>query len=125
MFTFFKAQVASLTASIVDYSLTIVGVELFGLWYVLSSIIGTVIGAITNFSIGRSWVFQSKQQGVPVQAVRYIVVWLGYLVLTTSSLYAITHFLKINYIISKLMVTLVLAVIYNYPLQKKFVFKKH
>ena len=35
MYTFAKAQIASFVASIVDYFITILCVELFGFWYVV------------------------------------------------------------------------------------------
>jgi putative flippase GtrA len=123
MFTFFKAQLASLTASIVDYCCTIIGTEILGFWYGWASAIGTIIGGLTNFSMGRRWAFRSIDNEIPVQMFRYILVWTGYLLLTTSGVFLLTHFWKINYLFSKLIVSLVLAVSYNYPLQKRFVFK--
>ena len=122
MITFLKAQVASFVASMVDYLFTILGVEVFGFWYLWASGLGTVIGGITNFTIGRRWVFDAKEDPAPSQLLRYSLVWLGYFVLTTLGVYLFTHFLNINYIISKVAVSILMAIFYNYPLQKKFVF---
>lgn len=123
MITFAKAQLASLIASIVDYWCTIIAVELFGIWYVWASAIGTMIGGVTNFSLGRNWVFRSKDKTRQVQLLRYTMVWTGYLVLTTFGVFLLTHYTHINYIVSKAMVSLLMAISYNYPLQKKFVFR--
>lgn len=123
MITFAKAQLASLIASIVDYWCTIICVEFIGVWYVWASAIGTVAGGITNFSLGRNWVFKSREKTRGTQLFRYFVVWCGYLVLTTFGVFLLTHFVHVNYIVSKLLVSLVMAVSYNYPLQKRFVFK--
>jgi putative flippase GtrA len=123
MITFAKAQLASLIASIVDYWCTIIAVELFGVWYVWASAIGTMIGGITNFSLGRNWVFRNKEKARQVQLFRYTMVWTGYLILTTFGVFLLTHYAHVNYIISKATVSLLMAISYNYPLQKKFVFR--
>jgi putative flippase GtrA len=123
MYTFAKAQIASFVASMADYFITILGVEVFGFWYVAGSSIGTIIGGMTNFSLGRHWVFRGGERERRIQLVRYFLVWLGYLLLATSGVYLFTHFSGFNYIISKITVTLFLAIAYNYPLQKRFVFR--
>ncbi len=123
MLTFAKAQAASSIASLVDYFITIFTTEVFGWWYVVASATGTILGGITNFSLGRRWVFRRKDDSRRLQAVRYVLVWVGYLSLATSGVWLLTHYTGINYIYSKLAVTLFLAVTYNYPLQKNFVFR--
>ena len=123
MHTFAKAQIASFVASIVDYLITIICVELFGFWYVAGSSTGTIIGGITNFYLGRHWVFRGGERERRIQLFRYFIVWLGYLMLATFGVYLLTHVGGFNYIISKITVTLFLAVAYNYPLQKRFVFR--
>jgi putative flippase GtrA len=123
MITFAKAQLASLIASIVEYWCTIIAVEIFGIWYVWASAIGTMIGGVTNFSLGRNWVFRNKEKTRQVQLLRYTMVWTGYLVLTTFGVFLLTHYAHVNYIISKATVSLLMAISYNYPLQKKFVFR--
>ena len=123
MHRFFKSQLASFLSSSADYCFTAIAVELFGFWYVLGTALGTITGGFVNFSLGRTWVFNSKERAAPVQLLRYFMVWLGYLILSTSGIYLLTHYLHINYLITKLTITLMLALSYNYPLQKAFVFK--
>ena len=123
MLTFAKAQFASFIASAVDYFITIFCVELLGFWYVIGSSTGTIFGGLTNFSLGRHWVFRGGEALRRIQLMRYFLVWLGYLTLATFGVYLLTHLGGINYIVSKITVSLFLAVTYNYPLQKKFVFR--
>jgi putative flippase GtrA len=124
MKTFARAQVASLVASLVDYWITIFLVEFAGLWYVWSSAMGTICGGVTNFTMGRRWVFKSYERQKRIQFMRYGIVWLGYLLLTTTGVYLLTHFTPLTYIISKLTVSLFMGISYNFPLQKRFVFSK-
>ena len=123
MYTFAKAQIASFIASLVDYVITILCVELFGFWYVVGSSTGTIMGGMTNFSLGRHWVFRGCERERRIQLQRYFIVWMGYLLLVTSGVYLLTHLGGFNYIVSKITVTLFLAIAYNYPLQKRFVFR--
>jgi putative flippase GtrA len=123
MFTFAKAQVASFVASLVDYMITILCVELFGFWYFFGTGIGTLSGGLVNFSVSRRWVFKSSEKEKNVQLMLYFVVWLGYLLLCTSGVFLLTHYAGLNYLVSKVFVTLVLAIGYNYPFQRKLIFR--
>jgi putative flippase GtrA len=124
MKTFARAQIASLVASMVDYLVTILLVELAGVWYVWSSAIGTICGGFTNFTMGRRWVFKSYDRQTRIQLMRYGIVWLGYLLLTTQGVYLLTHFTPLTYLVSKITVSLFMGISYNFPLQKRFVFSK-
>ncbi len=123
MATFVKAQVSSLSASILDFLTTIVCKHVLNFGVILGSGTGTTVGGIANFLIGRNWVFGSKQGKIQNQAVKYFIVWFGNLVLTTSGVYLVTHYFQLsNYVLPKILVSAVIGVPYNYLMQKKFVF---
>lgn len=123
MFTFLKAQTASLAASAVDFLVTIIAVELCGLWYVAGTIVGTVSGGGMHFTLGRTWVFNAADKTVPAQAIKYFMVWNGSLLLNASGVYVITHYGGINYVYSKVVMSLLVGFFYNYIIQKRYVFK--
>src|SRR5215207_11110932 len=102
MQTFAKAQIASFIASITDYFITIVCVEFLGFWYVIASSTGTIIGGMTNFKLGRNWVFRGGERVRRIQLFRYALVWSGYLLLATFGVYVLTHAGGFNYIVSKI-----------------------
>jgi putative flippase GtrA len=122
MATFLKAQVASLSASIFDFLTTLVCTQYLHFWYVAGSATGTIVGGVINFSMGRHWVFGAGNKKVYSQITKYVLVWTGNLILTTTGVYLVTHYLNFNYIISKIIVTSTVGVTYNYLMQKKFVF---
>lgn len=124
MITFLKANISSSIASFFDYLITIFLVSVFEINVVLASTTGTVCGGVTNFLIGRNWVFESKNRKVHQQALRYGLVWAGNLVLNTGGVYVFTHLLKVHYVVSKAFVSLIVGFCYNYNMQKKYVFKK-
>ena len=123
MATFVKAQASSFISSAVDFLTTIVLKELFSVWYVTASFIGTIMGGATNFVLGRVWVFKKKKEKtIPLQAFKYLLVWCGNLALNTLGVFLVTHYIKLDYKISKVVVSFTVGITYNYFLQKKFVF---
>ena len=124
MITFLKANAASTVASLFDYLIYISLIRFFNINVVVASATGTVCGGILNFIIGRYWVFVSNKEKASPQIFRYALVWVGNLLLNTGGVFVFTKLLNIHYAISKLIVSLIVAFGYNYPLQKYFVFKK-
>lgn len=124
MRTFLKAQASSLISSVVDFLVTVTLKEVFGIYYLTASVIGVISGGVTNFLLGRNIVFSSTEKRVETQAFRYIVVWVGNLILNTLGVYLFTSLLNIEYRISKILVAIIVGLSYNYVLQKFFVFKK-
>ena len=123
MITFAKSQASASAASFVDYGITVFFVEILGVWYVLGNAVGTVAGGIINFYLNRNWAFGKGIKSRRIQFMRYAIVWLGYLLLNSLGIFLLTHYLNLNYLFSKIVVSLTLAFGYNYPLQKKFVFR--
>jgi len=124
MFTFFKANISSLAASFIDYLVYILLVSLNHSHIIMASAGGTVCGGVVNFTVGRNWVFDSKENTLQSQAVRYIIVWSGNLLLNTLGVYLLTKLLNGQYIISKIFVSVMVGFFYNYTLQKRFVFRR-
>lgn len=122
MFRFLKAQASSLIASASDFLITLAAVQLFAFWYLAASITGTVAGGIINFYINRNWVFQANNKALKWQALKYILVWFGNLALVTAGVYLLTHFYHLNYMLSKVLVSLFVGTSYNYIMQKQFIF---
>ncbi|HVM88654.1 MAG TPA: GtrA family protein [Puia sp.] len=124
MFTFLKAQAASITATAVDFFVTILLVEVFGLSIVVANVCGIISGAVTHFLISRHWVFEAAVGKIRPQVLKYFLVWIVYLLLNTGLVFLLTSYVRINYIIAKILVASVMSVSYNYFLHKKFVFKQ-
>ena len=123
MLIFLKAQAASLIASAADFLITILLVELAGVSHLPALIEGTVSGGIINFVINRYWVFNGGEKKTQVQVIRYSLVWTGSLLLNASGFYLLTHFTSFHYVLSKILISLLVGILYNYFLQKRFVFK--
>jgi putative flippase GtrA len=123
MITFLKAQTSSLIASLVDFIVTIACVELLGVWYGAASATGNVVGAGVHFTISRKWVFDATQRNVRLQIGKYVCVWAGYVLLNMLMVVLMTTYMSLQYIVAKIIVSIILSVGYNYTLQKRFIFK--
>jgi len=123
MLTFSKAQLVSLLASGVDFLVTWLLVQWLGAPKVAGSATGSIMGGVTHFSISRNWVFSATESKWTAQVTRYILVWIGNLVLNVSGFWLLTHYTTMNYLLAKVIVSIAVAVGYNYVLQKRYVFK--
>ncbi len=124
MKVFLKANTASLIASFCDFTSSVTLHQVFKVPVVAASITGTVIGGIINFIVCRYWAFNTRNMPVHLQVKRYLPTWLGNLLLNSAGVYLLISS-GLNYIIAKLITSITVAVAYNYPLQKKYVFKNN
>lgn len=125
MITFTKAQFASILATGVDFGITFLLLRLAGVTIVASSATGTICGGATYFLLGRSWVFNAQEEKWLGQVNRYILVWIGNFLLNTAGVWLLTHNTGLGFkdMFAKVITAVTVAVCYNYPLQKRFVFK--
>ena len=120
--TLLKSQVASFLATVVDLSVLFFLTEVLSVYYVISVALGALSGAVLNFTLGRHWSFQAKEGGVHQQAFRYFLVSFGSLLLNTGGVALLTETLGIHYGFSKAIVALIVGILFNYPLQRFYVF---
>ena len=122
--TFLKSQVTAAVATAVDFIILVILVELAQVWYVLAAAIAAFCGALSSFFLGRQWTFLSKDDKWHHQAQRYTLVALGSMGLNTFGIYLFTDGLGLHYMTSKIVISIIVSLGFNYPLQKYFVFKK-
>lgn len=123
MVTFFKANMASLVASVSDFVITIVAFQFLHANAVLAGVTGTMCGGIINFFMSRHWVFHARTVKAHRQAGRYMLVWSGNLLLNAFGMYLLAGKIGWYYMWAKLITSVLVATGYNYPLQKKYVFR--
>jgi putative flippase GtrA len=117
-----RAQVASLVATVVDFSCLVFLVEVLRLWYVAATALGALAGAIVNFILGRHWSFMAGHERVRGQALRYAVVSAVSLALNSLGVYLLTEYLGLHYTISRAISAILVGLLFNFPLHRHFVF---
>lgn len=128
MITFTKAQIASLLATGVDFLVTFLLLRWAGVPSAAAKVTfygatGTLCGGLTHFTLSRNWVFNAQEKKWTAQVNRYVLVWIGNLALNASGLYLLTRYTGIAAMFAKIVTATTVAVLYNYILQKRFVFK--
>jgi len=128
LFVFAKAQFSAFVGGLTDYAIMIFFTEVFHVHYTISIAIGGVIGALVNFTLNKQWTFRSKSipytSSLKKQLLKFIVVVINSIVLKSSGTYLVTTFLGFDYKISRIFIDLFVSIIFNYNLQKFWVFKK-
>ena len=119
-----KAQAASAAGTAVDFLVSIACLYVLPGWYVPATVLGNAAGGLVNFYLGRHLVFAAGRQPVAAQGGRYFLVWLGSMLLNAAGVYLFTKLLRLHYVPSKLVVSLLVGVGFNYFLQLYFVFRK-
>lgn len=121
--TFSKAQVSSCVATFFDYSMTIVLAELCGVFYGIATFLGAVTGGVVNCMINYKWVFGkcgAKKRSI---AMKYFVVWSVSIALNTLGTVALTEVAAVNFIYMKVVVSVAVALLWNYQMQRLYVFR--
>jgi putative flippase GtrA len=117
-----RSQIASLIASAVDFGALILLVQVGRMWYVAATALGAGLGAFINFLLGRHWSFAAVEQVVRDQALRYAAVAAISLVLNSLTVYLFTAYWNIHYAISRIIAAVLIGLLFNFPLHRRFVF---
>ncbi len=135
--TFTKAMLSSQMASIVDIAVTFLLANVFGLYYLYSTFSGSVCGALCNCYVNYEWTFRSNGCSRWNVMIKYIIVWVGSIAFNTCGTYLLTEWIiAFNwterlasfafdniFMIPKIAIAVFIALVWNYTLQKYFVFR--
>lgn len=123
MFTFGKAESSAILASAADFGLTIFLVRALGVWYARASFFGALMGGIVNCYVNYRWVFDKQKQRKPFIALKYLFVWSFSILFNTAGTWFFTVLSGINFIIVKAVVAIIVAILWNFQMQRVFVFR--
>jgi putative flippase GtrA len=119
---FQRSVLTSLFTTALDFGTLLGLTELAGVDYVLSTWIGTVVGSLTNFTINKLWAFSAREAPTGRALGRFALVQAGASGLHTAGVWALTRFARVPYPVSKLAVAAAVYLVWNYPLNRRFVF---
>jgi putative flippase GtrA len=122
--TFSRSVLTSLLTTALDFG-TLVGMtELAGVNYVLATWIGTIVGALANFTINKVWAFYAHDLPALPAMTRFVAVQTGASGLHTAGVWLLTRFARLPYPVSKLVVAAAVYLTWNYPMNRWFVFRR-
>ena len=119
---FLRSVLTSLFTTALDFG-TLVGLtELAHVNYVLSTWIGSVVGSLANFTINKQWAFSARHAPTGPAFGRFLIVQAGSTGLHTLGVWLFTRFGRLPYPASKAVVAALVYLVWNYPLNRWFVF---
>ncbi len=135
---FMRAQFSSQISSITDYLVSFTLVNAVGVHYEYATLFGNISGGIVNCIINYRWTFKAKgTTSLKHVAIKYLMVWLVNLFLNWQGTIFVTEFVMkwipveslpdfiVNniFMVPKAMVSLVVGFVWNYNMQRLFVYK--
>lgn len=136
IFMFLRSSASSQIASIVDLSLGFVLFSWVGLYPWLATGIGAIAGGIINCCINYRFTFHAQGIRPLAVAIKYIMVWIGSLLLNTfgtSAVYGLLQSTNVSdmlgltekgcYAAARVSVSLIVSLAWNFLLQRYFVYR--
>jgi len=121
--SFYRSQIGSFMASVVDIVSLYLLTEFLNVYYVISAGIASGLGAIVGFTVLRIWAFKQTDRPIATQAAKYALVSLLILLLNMGGIYAVTEYLGLQYMISKLVIAFVIGIGVSFPLFRYYVYR--
>lgn len=120
---FVKAQGSALVGTGVDFLMTILLAECLAIHYLYATMIGAFCGGLTNCIINYKYVFEDAHQKKRHVALKYFLVWVGSILLNSYGTFFVTELSHLNFLYPKVLVSVVVAVAWNYQLQRYYVYR--
>lgn len=137
-FIFLRAQFSSQISSLTDFLVSIICVNLFGVFYGNATLIGNVTGGMLNCFINYQWTFKAKGVKVRYILIKFVLVWLVSILLNRQGTILFTEFvmrwIPVNklpdiivenvFLIPKIVVSIIVGLVWNYNMQRIFVYRE-
>ncbi|MDX2020634.1 MAG: GtrA family protein [Deltaproteobacteria bacterium] len=120
-----KHQTGAAISTAVDFGVMWLLVESHTLTPVWATAAGAFCGAVTNFSLGRRWIFAKGPGSMALgnQVARYMLVSGVSLMWNTLGEALLYRVLGLQYVMARVIVAVVVSVAWNYPMHRWFVFR--
>lgn len=122
LWVFCKAQLSAQLATVIDFAVSLLLATVCNLWYLYATFLGALSGGIANCALNYKWVFKAQGLKKRYVALKYLLVWCGSIALNTLGTYLLTEWSKQYFIYAKIVMAVFIALLWNYPLQRVFVY---
>jgi putative flippase GtrA len=118
-----RHQLSALVGTGVDFGAMILCVDGLGVPPVGAAAIGSALGAVTNFTLGRTWVFRRRSQNATGQALRYALVSAASAGWNAFGEHLVHDLAHVRYVLARAFVAFAVGVLWNFPMHRHFVFR--
>jgi putative flippase GtrA len=122
--TLARHQLGAMVAGGADFGTMIFCVESLGASPVAGTIVGAALGALVNFCLGRAWIFRAAPDRPANQAVRYAVVSAASGGWNALGEYLLHDVARVQYVVARALVAVAVSLCWNFPVQRRFVFRE-
>jgi putative flippase GtrA len=119
-----RHQLGAMIAGGADFGAMIVCVEILGRTPVTGTAIGATLGALTNFGLGRAWIFRSVGNPPVAQAARYALVSAASAGWNALGEHVVHDLARVQYVLARALVAVAVSLLWNFPAQRRFVFRE-
>jgi putative flippase GtrA len=119
-----RHQIGAAVATAVDFGLMILLVERIGLSPVAATAISAPIGGLTNFVLGRAWIFRLHSGHWAAQAARYALVSGASVGWNTAGEHLLHDGAHVEYVGARIVVSILVSLLWNFPVQRRWVFRE-
>ena len=120
---FVKAQGSAIVGTIIDFAIAIALTKICSMFYLHANMAGAFCGGVTNCIINYKYVFEDAHQKKRHVGFKYFIVWVGSILLNSYGTYALTELSHVYFLCPKIIVSVIVAVFWNYQLQRYFVYR--
>jgi putative flippase GtrA len=121
--SFGRHQVGAIVATGIDFGTMSILISGLGFFAPLATAIGAAVGGLSNFVLGRYWIFSAKDGHAGEQAWRYVLVSAVSLGLNAGGEYILHDRLGIQYLLARVIIASAVSVGWNFPIQRAFVYR--
>lgn len=112
-----------MVATGVDFGVMVALVEGVAVSPVAATAVGATAGAVTNFALGRTWIFGSTSGAVSGQIGRYALASAASAALNALGEHIVHDLANVRYLLARALVALAVGVLWNFPMHRHFVFR--
>lgn len=120
-----RHQLGAFITTVVDFGVMIAVVQALHARPVLGTIVGASAGAVTNFLLGRYWIFDPRDalaRKARHQAQRYAFVSAASLCLNALGVRLLAEIVGVQYVLARTIVAACVSLLWNFPMHRHFVF---
>jgi putative flippase GtrA len=121
--TLWRHQLGAIAATVVDFTTMIVLVQVLGVSPVVGTALSAPCGGLSNFALGRAWIFRRHVGSAPAQAFRYALVSAASAGWNTLGEHAMHDVARVQYVFARAIVAVAVSLLWNFPMQRYFVFQ--
>jgi putative flippase GtrA len=119
-----RHHASSVVTTAVDYAVMVACVELAHLRPVPATVVAALVGALTNFTINRSFTYHATAGALGGHAWRYALVSAASLGLNAAGEGLFNGVLGLQYLLARVITSTIVSNAWNYPMQRFFVFSR-